>query len=167
MDEDESIHFYRHDEVGAEIANAALHRMKFPTSVINSVVKGVANHMRLKQSGAFGEKVSDKALRKLRVDLGDDLDMILDVMHADNLAHHPDHILPNQIPGIRARLQNLGESAPPKVTLPVDGNDVMRELSLSPGPKVRTVLEAVKEEWFANPDLTRDEALTLIRSMAV
>lgn len=164
VDDDGSVHFYQHEEVGSDMAVEILRRLRYSTDVIDSVAKGVRNHMRLKQSGKNGELISDKALRKLRNDLGDDLEMILDVMHADNLAHHPDHVMPNQIPGVRSRLSALGDP-PAKIKLPIDGNDVMQELGITPGPQVKLALEAVKDAWFENPQLSRDDALAIIKSL--
>lgn len=160
--EDGRVHFYKHEEVGAEIAERVLEELRFPRSTINSVVKGVREHMRLKGAGMRGEVISDKALRKLREDLGSDFDMILDLMHADNISHAPEHNMPDQIPGIRQRFETLYDR-PPKVELPINGNDVMQELGIKPGPAVKAALEKVKDAWFENPNLTRDEALQIIR----
>ncbi len=164
--DDGRVHFYKHEEVGAIVAAFMLRKLRYSTDVIDSVEKGIRNHMRLKGAGFHGQTISDKALRKLRADLGDDLEMILDVMHADNCAHHPDHAMPEQIPGIRARLAALGE-APAKIVLPINGHDVMQELGVGPGPHLKIVLDKVRDAWFEYPDLTREEALDIIRLMRI
>ena len=45
----------------------------------------------------------------------------------------------------------------------VDGNDLMRELSLSPGKKIGELLEAVREAQAVGEVSTRDQALELAR----
>jgi len=161
---DDTIHFYRHEEVGADIARDIMKRLKYPNNVIDAVTTIVGQHMRLKQAGKEGEVISDKSLRKLKADLGDHLDNVLDLMHADNTAHAPEHKLEQQIPGVRNRLKNL-KNAPvsTKIPIPINGFDVMAELGIRPGPLVKTMLDVVKDAWLEEPDITKQEALKLIR----
>ena len=158
------LHFYRHEEIGAEMAEDILRRLKYPTDIISAVVAGVGNHMRLKGAGLEGEIVSDKALRKLKNDLGPHIEHILDVMHADNLSHAVP--MDKQIPKVRDRLSKLGMPEG-KIVLPIDGNDVISILKIEPGPKVGKLLAKVKDAWLANPHLTRDEAIAIIKKAKV
>ncbi len=160
---DNAVHFYRHEEVGAEIARDIMKRLKYPNDVINSVVKSVHQHMRLKQAGKTGEIVSDKALRKLKIDLGDHLEQTLDLMHADNSAHAPEYSLTKQIPGVRKRLKNLKDvPTSTRIPIPIDGRDVMQHLNIRPGPLVKIMLDVVSDEWLENPAISRQQALDLI-----
>jgi poly(A) polymerase len=157
------IHFYRHEEVGKDIASDIMKRLKYPNSVINAVTSMIGSHMRLKQAGKEGEVVSDKALRRLKADLGDHLEGTLDLMHADNIAHSPEHKMEKQIPGIRNRLKNLKDApSSQRIPIPIDGNDVMRHLGIRPGPLVRTMLDVVKDKWLEDPKLSKRQALDLI-----
>ncbi len=45
----------------------------------------------------------------------------------------------------------------------VDGNDLIREFSLQPGPKLGKLLEAIREAQAAGEVSTREEALALAR----
>ena len=50
--------------------------------------------------------------------------------------------------------------------LAIDGNDVMRELALSPGPAVGRVIAAVFERVLDDPDLNdRERLLALVREI--
>lgn len=158
--DDGHVHFYDHENVGAKKTVEIMHRLKYPNDATDRVSNVIANHMRLKQSGANGEKASDKVLRKFKADVKD-LDMAWDVMQADNLAHTHGSQSPNQIPMLKARVEKLAE-AQPKITLPIDGTDVMAILDIKPGPKVRQMLDIVKDAWFENPDISREEALALV-----
>jgi poly(A) polymerase len=160
---DDAIHFYRHEEVGSTITRDIMKRLKYPNKIIDAVATAVGQHMRLKQAGAEGEIVSDKALRKLQADLGDHLEHTLDLMHADNIAHAPEHAMEKQIPAIRKRLKNL-KAAPTSqnIPIPIDGNDVMTHLNIRPGPLVKVMLDVVKDAWFENPAISRQQALDLI-----
>lgn len=158
---DNEIHFYKHEDVGAEMAMDIMKRLKYPTDIIKAVTISVRQHMRTKQYGDKAEKVSDKALRKLKADLGDHLEDTLDIIHADNLAHADDYNMPNQVPGIRKRLKKLGQE-PAKPQLPITGLDVMKALKIKPGKHIGKMLNIVKDAWFENPKMSRAEALELI-----
>jgi len=160
---DNAVHFYRHEEVGEQIARDIMKRLKYPNTIINSVAKSVGQHMRLKQAGKKGEIITDKSLRKLQADLGDHLEQTLDLMHADNIAHAPEHSLAKQIPGVRSRLKNLKDVPTSKrIPIPINGNDVMTHLGIRPGPLVKTMLDVVSDAWLENPKISRAQALTLI-----
>lgn len=154
------VHFYKHDMVGAGMAISILQRLKFPTEIIKAVSKIVGHHMRTKAFGDEG-RASAKALRKLKADMGDLLEPFLTVVHADNVSHAPEHCLPNQVKNLRDKLDALSEE-PTKPVLPISGNDIMEEFDLKPGKHIGEMLAIVKEEWFGNPELTREDALKLI-----
>jgi poly(A) polymerase len=162
--EDGRVHFYDHEEKGVEITRTALERLKFPNAVVDTVSALVGAHMRFKQAGPEGAIVSDRALRKARAEFGAHLPRLLDVMHADNLAHSEEHALPHQIPGVRARLAALQDEAP-KPTLPINGRDVMELLGIGPGPEVGRYLKVVEEAWYADPTITREVAVALIEGL--
>ena len=48
------------------------------------------------------------------------------------------------------------------VKLPVDGEDVMDFKGIDPGPLVKKYLDLVKEAYFKNPKMTREEAYNLL-----
>jgi hypothetical protein len=64
--------------------------------------------MRTKHSGDEGE-ISDRTLRKLKMDLGPHLERTLDLIHADNISHSAQSNMPNQISNIRRRFKELEE----------------------------------------------------------
>ena len=162
---DGDIHFYSHESVGAEDAEKILRTLKYPDDIIKPVVLGIKNHMRLKRSGKEGEIVSDKALRKFTVDLGDHLEDILNMMHSDNISHHPDSNMPNQIPGILKRINALKSSIPAKnAKLPVTGED-LKALKIPAGPIYKEILDAIRDAIYENPNLTRGEAFTIVQNI--
>lgn len=163
---DGKVHFYDHENVGAIMASVALRRLKYPTDVISFVELIVRNHMRLKGAGPQGDTVTDKTLRRFREDVRIALFSTLNVIHADNCNHAPGHDMPDQVPNLLRRLEVLMEVAP-KVILPINGHDVMTELGLRPGPQIKMYLDAVKDAWFENPALTREEAISLIHGLSL
>ena len=162
---DGSVHFYGHEKVGQDIARDIMTRLKYPNDLINAVISGIGNHMSLKQGGDDAVGVSDKTLRKFAANVGDNLNDILDLIHADNISHADESAMPNQIELIRGRLNKLNNDLDNhKPKLPINGNDLIK-IGLKPSPLFRDILNAVEDAWFENPNISRDEAMKIVNAM--
>jgi poly(A) polymerase len=157
------VHFYGHEDQ-TDVVDRIMKSLKYPTELIDAVKLGVRNHMRLKQGGDDAVKLSDKTLRKFKIELGDQLERVLDLIHADNISHADASNMPNQIDIIRKRLATLDVKVG-KPALPINGNDIQIELGVSKGPLIGKMLSAVTDAWYSNPNITRDEAMTIAKSM--
>lgn len=155
------VHFYGHEDVGVEIVDRILRDLKYPTEIIDAVKAGVQNHMRLKQGGDDAVKLSDKALRKFKIELGANLENVLDVIHADNIAHADASAMPNQIETVRQRLKSLDVQVT-KPNLPINGNDLLA-MGVKKGPLVGKILSAITDAWFENPNITREQAIEIAK----
>lgn len=150
---DNEIHFYKHEDVGAEMTEKILRRLKYPNEIIKAVTLAVENHMRLKHGGPDGTRLTDKTLRKFMVKMGDHLEDTLNLMHADNISHAVGSSMPNQIAAIRKRLDTL--KIPVKnLKLPIDGKDIQKKLKVRPGPIIGDLLAIVKDEYLGDPKIT-------------
>ena len=159
---DNEVHFYDHENVGSEMARNILTSLKYPNDIIEPVVLAVKNHMRLKQGGKEGDKISDKTLRKFVVDIGDHLENVLDIIHSDNVAHSPESAMPNQIPNIINRIEKLKSTIPKKTDkLPVTGED-LKNIGLVPGPLYKKLLDLVRDRQLENPNTTKEEYFDII-----
>lgn len=157
------VHFYGHETAGEEVVDRILRNLKYPLDIINAVKMGVKNHMRLKQGGDSALNISDKALRKFKMELGDNLEHVLDVIHADNIAHADASAMPNQIEKVRQRLNALNVQVK-KPVLPINGDD-LAALGIKPGQLMGKMLSAVTDAWFENPNLTREDAIAIVQRM--
>jgi putative nucleotidyltransferase with HDIG domain len=160
-DENGNVHFYEHERVGADMAKGILERLKFPAKTIDSVVKGVALHMQLKHGNDDTNGLSDKSLRKFIFRCGDDLEDILDLIHADNISHSEAGRMPNQIAMVRERIAGLKVAKTQKPKLPINGDD-LKELGHKEGYMIGKMLAVVEDAWYENPNLTKEEALSLV-----
>jgi putative nucleotidyltransferase with HDIG domain len=158
------VHFYGHEDAGAEMASSILHRLKYPNEVIDAVVLGVKNHMKLKHGGDDAVKLSDKSLRKFQVMIGDKLDDVLDVIHADNVAHSDSSSMPNQINNVRERLKTLNVNTPSTPKLPINGGDLI-QMGIKPGPIFAKILSAVTDKWYENPSISKEEAVNIAKDI--
>ena len=160
---DTGVHFFDHHIVGTPIAEGILKRLKFSNEFTDAVTFIVRHHMRFKDVKFDGTGISDKGLRKIKILAGDNLTALLDVMNADNISHGTDWDDPRIIDAIEDRLRNLRD-LPKKPTLPVNGNDIMVEFDIPAGPEIGRFLKFVEDAWFSDPQLTKDQALELIKN---
>lgn len=162
--DDGRVHFYRHEEVGAEMTGKIMGRLKYANNEIHSVKSIVAHHMKLKSTGKEGESASDKQLRKFAAKLGKDLAPALLTMHADNISHKDSASMPGQIPNITKKLKTLIQNpeAGAKPKLPVTGNDIMAALNIKPGPDIKKYLDIVQDAWYKDPNISKEKALKLV-----
>ncbi|MEA2552180.1 MAG: hypothetical protein QOJ65_356 [Fimbriimonadaceae bacterium] len=132
VDEQGRVRFFGHEEVGANIAEKLLRRLKLPLRDIENVSLLVRNHMRL----GFGPEISASAARRLVRDLGDQLPRLLKLVEADRAAHKPGIPHPD-LKQIRAVVEQVQAETPREVLQsPLEGGEIMELLSLEPGPEV-------------------------------
>lgn len=96
--------------------------------------------------------------------MGEQLDNILKVMHADNIAHSDASAMPEQIAGIRKRLEQIKE-IPTKPKLPISGYD-LQSMGLKPGPIFKQIMSAIADAWYENPNLSKEEAISIAKKIA-
>lgn len=165
--DDGKVHFYGHEEAGAEIASTRMKELRYPLDITAAVSQIVQYHMRLKAAGADGQSVSDKALRRFMAELGPNLDAALMTMQADNISHASHSSMPNQISFLKHRMDGLQSSMSmtgnTKSPLPISGNDIMKTLAIKPGPTIKKLLASVQDAWYENPSLTADDAMLIVR----
>ena len=158
------VHFYGHEFEGAKIAEEVMRRLKYPIEMIDAVKSGVAAHMRLKHGGDDAVKLTDKTLRKFKIEMGENLENVLEVINADNIAHAEASSMPNQIANVRKRLDALDIKVT-KPSLPINGKDLI-DMGIKTGPVFTKILSVVTDKWYENPSITKQEALKLAKGIA-
>jgi poly(A) polymerase len=148
------IRFNRHDERGAEIAEAVLERLRFPRRDIDRATALVGRHMVFKDLPQMREA---KRRRLFADELFADL---LELHRADCEASHRDLSLYEWARAEAARIAATPPAAPPLAS----GHDILAR-GVPAGPRVGEILEAVEDARLEGRIHTRDEALALIESM--
>jgi tRNA nucleotidyltransferase/poly(A) polymerase len=151
--------FYGHEKVGATLADAMLERLRFSRAEREFVAHLVAEHMFL-----YRPEWSDATVRRFVRRVGpENLDPLFALRDADDMAHgtgfssRPDlDQLEERIQGIRQRAEALGIQ-----DLAINGEDVMQELHIGPGPQVGRVLRELLERVLEDP--AQNERDTLLR----
>ncbi|HYM80942.1 MAG TPA: CCA tRNA nucleotidyltransferase [Candidatus Limnocylindria bacterium] len=145
--------FYNHQFVGATQVERLLERLRFAGDVRDAVVHLVREHM-----FDYRRTWSDAALRRWLRHVGPEhVADLFDLRIADLLGNGLKQGFPFYLDEMRERIETLiAAAAVLRVTdLAVDGNDVMRELGIAPGPEVRAVLEGLLEEVLDHPERNR------------
>lgn len=156
------VHFFGHEDVGANMARDILRRLKFDKPFIEHVSLLVRLHMR---ANSYLPDWTDGAVRRLMLDADDSLTDLLDLSRADITSYRPDRVsrAVARVNELEARSRHLREEAE-RVPLksPLDGNDLMALFGLGPGAWLRPIkdhlLGMVIDGTLAPDDRERAEA---------
>jgi len=162
------IKFLKHEDVGAEMAEVILRRLKFELDVIFKIKKLIQFHLR----AHFASEWSAKAVRKFVRDCGDELEDILHLTEIDGASSFgPGGVAKGGcIPELRERIRTLTAIPVQKKTV-LDGKEVMQLLGLMPGPAVGaalTLLQEIEDEFAVEGQtLTREQAASALKDRYV
>lgn len=159
------VQFLNHAPVGADLTRNALQRLKYPNDRTAKVETVVKYHMDLKFAGPDGSVAKDKSLRKFvhRVGNLDVLEVLLDVMHADNVSHSELHSMPNQMPELRRRLNTMDLVAVLNTKSPLDGHQLMA-MGVS-GKLLGQLKNRLVEKVLEQPEFSVKQAESLVKSV--
>ncbi|MDO8461213.1 MAG: CCA tRNA nucleotidyltransferase [bacterium] len=163
-DEEGLVIFHNHEIVGARIAKDICDRMKFPKKERDKIVNLIRWHM-----FTVDEKATDAAVRRFirRVGVENVKDMI-DLRIGDRLGSGTQTAESWRLKLFKDRIEEQLKPAPFSINdLAIDGNDVMKELNIKPGPKIGEILQKlfleVDEDLSKN---TKEYLFKRIKEMA-
>ena len=159
--EDGKVHFLKHEQMSAEMIDKLLRPLKFSNEIIKEVTFLVRNHMICKSWGYACEHMKGKKLRKLQYicKTEERFRLLMTLIHADNMAHAEGKCMPEQVPMILSRTDEMKAegSAMFGYKLPLSGMDVMTIKGLKPGPQVKECMEYLMKVAFVDPLHSREE----------
>ncbi|MDR3558777.1 MAG: HD domain-containing protein [Candidatus Pacebacteria bacterium] len=154
--EGENATFYNHEYAGAKIAERILERLKFSRKVIDRVVLLVKNHMFYYNVDEVGEAGVRRVVRKVGLENINDL---IDVRIADRLGSGVPKAVPYKLRHFKFMVEKVSSDAVSVKQLKINGNDLMKELKLAPGPKIGAILDVLLSEVIENSELNEKEKL--------
>ncbi len=171
--DDGRIRFWEHDEKGAEMAAARANALHLSNDEIHRLRLVIRNHMRIHFHSTRLENEhktpSRKAIYRFFRDAGEaGVDLALLAL-ADTRATYAHTLTQDtwtaELDICRILLENYWENPMESVSPPrlLDGNELMNEFKLKPGPRVGEILEAIREAQATGKVSTRDEALDFVR----
>ena len=157
--------FYDHDVVGAEMADPICTRLKFSNEERARIVALVRHHMF--HYDAWTDAHVRRWIRRVGPERVEDL-YALSEADIRGKAEHIDGDLLLPLAALRIHVAKVIEEGAAMSTrdLKINGNDLMRELSLKPGRILGEILEALLEDVTADPSVNEREAL-LDRARAI
>ncbi|MDE6754260.1 MAG: CCA tRNA nucleotidyltransferase [Muribaculaceae bacterium] len=139
--------FHNHNFIGEKMVPRIFREMKMP---LNEKMKYVARlvglHMRPQSVGEEG--VSDSGVRRMITDAGKDLDDLMILAESDITSKQPEKVK-RQLEGfakLRERMKAVEDADElRRWKNPIDGNEIMERLDISPGPVLSEMKNFVKE----------------------
>jgi poly(A) polymerase len=132
--------FQGHEDVGAEIARAALERLRFAQKEIEVVEGLVRLHLR---PVFYRSEWTDGAVRRLARDAGPLLDRLMLLARADIAASaYPE---PEKLDELQARLDAVRIEEPSRLEPLISGEEIMRVRGIGPGREVGRIKQKLEE----------------------
>lgn len=135
--------FYNHDHVGARVAEKILTRLRFSSEIVQKVKLLVDNHMFYYNPEEVGESSVRKLIKKVGLENVKDL---IDLRIADRLGSGTPKAKPYKLRHLEYMIDKVSHDAVSVKMLKVNGNDLMQELKIKPGPKIGAILEVLLAE---------------------
>lgn len=149
--------FYNHEHVGAKLTARILSRLKFSAADQERIVNLVKNHMFYYNVG----EVTAASVRRLIVKVGrENLKDLIDLRVADRLGSGTPKAMPYKLRHLQYMFEKVQNDPVSPKMLKIDGNDIMAEINIAPGPKVGAILDVLLSEVIEDP-LLNDRTLLL------
>lgn len=148
--------FYNHEYVGAKMTDRIMERLKFSNEDRTRVVNLVKNHMFYYNVG----EVTAASVRRLIVKVGkENLKDLIDLRIADRLGSGTPKAMPYKLRHLQYMMESVQNDPVSVKMLKINGDDLMRELAISPGPKIGAILDVLLSEVIEDPKLNVKKTL--------
>lgn len=148
--------FYNHDIVGAKIAEKVMKRMRFSNEDVQKVVHLVQNHMFYYNV----DEVSEAGVRRLLKKVGrENMQDLMDLRIADRLGSGVPKAKPYKLRHLEYLIDKVSKDAISVKMLKINGETLINELGMQPGPKFGAILDALLAEVIEDP--TKNKKLYL------
>jgi poly(A) polymerase len=161
------VSFHHHEVVGADMARKRLVELRFPKDVIDDVARLVELHLRF--HGYSGGTWTDAAVRRYVRDAGPLLDRLHRLTRSDCTTRNvrKARALAAAYDSLEQRIGELAAAEDlNKIRPDLNGNEIMRELSIEPGPLVGQAYQHLLELRLDRGPIPHDEAISLLHEWA-
>lgn len=141
--------FYNHEVVGAKMAAQILERLKFSRKFIEKAVLLIRYHLFYYNV----EEVTESSVRRLVRNVGpENMDDLLEVRIADRKGSGVPKAEPYKLRHLRAVIEKVSRDPISVKMLKINGNDLMEELKMEPGPKMGYILNILLDKIIDEPE---------------
>jgi tRNA nucleotidyltransferase (CCA-adding enzyme) len=166
LKDDGDASFHGHPQVGADIANALLDRLRMPRTAQERIVHLVREHL-FEYRPEWTDAAVRRFVKRVRPDALEDLFALRAADAAGTRADGAPDL--SNLAAFRARIDSVLSAKPPLSAreLAVNGDDIMSALLIAPGPQVGAILDALLERVLDDPAANEpDLLLALARELA-
>ena len=154
--------FYGHEVVGARMAKKIMERLKFPRKETELVEKLIRNHMFFSDTGLITLSAVRRIIKKVGVE---NIWLLMDLRECDRVGMKKKEA-PYRLRKYFAMVEEALRDPISVNQLKIDGEFMMKELGIKPGPRMGWMLHALLEEVLDAPEKNTIEHLSeLVRSL--
>ena len=147
--------FYGHEAVGARMAKKIMERLKFPRKEIELVEKLVRNHMFFSDT----ELITLSAVRRIIAKVGvENIWLLMNIRECDRVGMKKKEA-PYRLRKYFAMIEEALRDPISVGALKIDGEFMIKELGIKPGPRMGWMLHALLEEVLEDPKKNTKEYL--------
>lgn len=148
--------FYGHEVIGAKITIQILNRLRFSKKDIEKIVKLVRYHLFYYNV----DEVTEASVRKLIRNAGpENIDELLEVRMADRIGSGCPKAEPYKLRHLRYVIEKVSQDPISIKTLKLSGDNVMKILSIKPGPKIGWILDILFGYVLIDPKKNKKDFL--------
>ena len=154
--------FYGHEVIGARITKQIMERLKYPNKTSELVLKLVRGHMFFSDT----ETITLSAVRRVVQNVGKDhIWDLMNVRECDRVGMKKKEA-PYRLRKYHAMIEEVLHDPISVGQLAIDGEYLIKELQIKPGPRMGYILNALLEEVLDDPTKNTKEHLgELVRSL--
>lgn len=148
--------FYGHEVVGARMTAQILNRLRFSKKDIEKIVKLVRYHLFYYNV----DEVTEASVRKLVRNVGpENIEELLEVRMADRIGSGCPKAEPYKLRHLRYVIERVSKDPISVKTLKLSGDNVMKVLSIKPGPKIGWILDILFGYVLIDPKKNKKDFL--------
>ncbi len=140
--------FYNHEIVGAKMTKAILTRLHFSSKAVDKVTHLVRTHLFYYNVG----EVTPAGVRRFLARVGEEnVEDLLKVREADRIGSGVPKAFPYKLRHLKFMIEKVKTDPISPKMLAVKGDEVMKILNISPGPRIGWILNILLEEVLDEP----------------
>jgi tRNA nucleotidyltransferase (CCA-adding enzyme) len=148
--------FYNHEMMGAKMATKIMDRLRFSRADSDRVVNLIRNHMFYYNVG----EVTESSVRRLIYKVGrENLKDLIDLRIADRLGSGVPKAKPYKLRHLEYMLEKVSNDPVSVKMLKINGDSLIKELGLTPGPKIGAILDVLLAEAIEDPSINEIDKL--------
>jgi poly(A) polymerase/tRNA nucleotidyltransferase (CCA-adding enzyme) len=148
--------FYAHQILSAKMAVKALDRLRFSKQMVERIGLLIHEHMFVYDP----ETVTLAGVRRLLRRVGpENINDLIKVREADRIGSGVPKAQPYRLRYLMAMIEKVKQDPISAKMLKINGNDIMKELKLEPGPKIGKIIAVLLEEVLDEPKKNSKEYL--------